>query len=187
MVPIENLMLDGSNILVIPSYLYKDVDGDFVFTSVAEEIFANIIDKRHTSNLTEEEWLALCSVESSTNEQHVAEIRAPQRTQLCQPRRKGTKTHNFSIGEWVAFIQGSHWTVGEITDIDQENAHVKAMTQSIFGRNTFMQNNNSEPEFVDIDDLLCTVNPPSPTNSRGGHALSEGDFTKISSMIADRS
>ena len=76
--------------------------------------------------------------------------------------------------------------MGEITDIDEENAHVKTMTQSIFGHNTFKQNDNSEPEFVDIDNLLCTVSPPSPTNSRGGHALSEGDFTKISSMIADR-
>ena len=79
MVPLKNLILDGSNILVIPSYLYKDEDGDFLFTSVAEEIFANIIDKRYTSNLTEEEWLVVCSVESSTNEKHVAEIRAPQR------------------------------------------------------------------------------------------------------------
>ena len=87
----------------------------------------------------------------------------------------------------MAVYQGSHWTVGQIKDMDDQHLHVKTMVQSIFGRNMFKwDSRDSEESVVEIDDVICTVNAPTSTNSRGGHALSEDDFYKVSSLVADK-
>ena len=49
------------------------------------------------------------------------ESQSRRRKQLFQnetQRAKRKKKHNYNQNECVAFIQGSHWTVGQITDLD---------------------------------------------------------------------
>ena len=57
---IKNLMLEDGNILVMPSYLFILDNGDFQFTSAAEDIFVEILDKQQTTYLTDEECAMQC-------------------------------------------------------------------------------------------------------------------------------
>ena len=160
------------------------------------------MDRRYQDKFTDEEWSELFASEDGDaahvdfqlhriSDESQGNVESSSGERLYKRKRKKSVEHSSAkkkktVQQWLpeqylvaSNSKSSNWFLGVVVEASNENVEMKCMENTLLGKNMFKW--PSTEKFVTFmnEQVWFAVDSPYPVNSRGGFALSAGDFGKV--------